>query len=158
METTVALMAHDEKKAELARFIRAHSGVLGRIRFIAPEDTARALEGIPITIHAVAPDAMGGDLHVGAAIVDGLVDALIFLQSPVAAMSWEPDLRPLLKVCDLEGIPVSTNVASAEILIHHFAASRGRAAGIRPRRDGALQPTGLRLVAPLEREDNSARG
>jgi dephospho-CoA kinase len=151
---TVALVAHDEKKAALSRFVRAHHGIVNGFRFMAPEDSARALEGIPLEIESFAPDSMGGDLQIGAAIVEGRVDGVIFLTSPFAASPYEPDVHTLLRVCDLEGVPVATNLASAEILLHHLAEASRPAQKLQHRHDDPVPQRGLRLVPPLQEDED----
>jgi methylglyoxal synthase len=59
----------------------------------------------------------GGDMQIGARIVSGDVDAVVFLRDPLTAHPHEPDIQALLKVCDVHGVPVATNLASAEILL-----------------------------------------
>jgi dephospho-CoA kinase len=118
---TVGLIAHDAKKDELARFMRAHRSMIGGLRFLAPEDRARAVTELMLAIEVLAPDTLGGDLQVAAAVVDGRVDAVIFLHDPLAALPSEPSLGNLLKVCDLKPIPIATNVAAAELIIHRLA-------------------------------------
>src|SRR5262249_26714286 len=65
----------------------------------------------------------GGDLQIGALIVDGGVDGLIFLRDPLTPHPHEPDVHALLRVCDIRQVPVATNLASAEILLHAMAES-----------------------------------
>jgi dephospho-CoA kinase len=149
---TVALVAHDEKKEALSRFVRAHHGIVDGFRFMAPEDSARALEGIPLEIESFAPDSMGGDLQIGAAVVEGRVDGVIFLTSPFAASPYEPDVQTLLKVCDLEGVPLATNLASAEILLHHLAEASRPARRPHHRHEDSVPLRGLRLVPPLQED------
>jgi methylglyoxal synthase len=120
MVTTIALVAHDAKKEDLRLFMHGHKRMLGGFRFFAPEDTARVIADLDLDVDAAAPDLLGGDLQIGAAIVEGRIDAVIFLHDPLAAMPAEPDVRGLLKVCDIERVPVATNLATAEILIHHL--------------------------------------
>ena len=117
---TLGLIAHDAQKEALTRFVRAHRNILGSFRFLAPGDTAIALAELPLDIHVLAPDNQGGDLQVAAAVVEGRLDAVIFLHDPLAALPSEPSVATMLKVCDLSPIPIATNVASAEVLVHHL--------------------------------------
>ena len=117
----VALIAHDAKKEELARFMRAHLGLTSRFRFMAPEDTASAVDVPGLDLEVLAPDTLGGDLQIAAAIVEGRVDAVIFFLDPLASLPCEPSVTTMLKVCDLEPIPIATNRVAGEILLHHLA-------------------------------------
>lgn len=123
VDATVAVVAHEDRSNELARLLRAYAGVFGRIRFIAPAPTARALAGIPIDVRTVT-GAEGYGLGLAASIADGRVEALIFLASAGATGSL--GLGPLLPACDLAGIPLATNVATAEILIRHLTSNPSR--------------------------------
>ena len=122
---TLGIIAHDGKKDELAIFARAHHRTLQSLRLIAPEDTARALAEVGIEAQSLAPDSLGGDLQLAASVVDGMIDAIVFLQDPLVPLAGEPDVRTMLKVCDLQRVPMATNVTTAEILVHHLASVRG---------------------------------
>lgn len=116
---TLGLLAHDAKKQELCDFAAANRHLLDYMRLIAPEDTARALADVGVETLALAPDTHGGDLQLAAAVVDGTIDAVIFLHDPLSALTAEPSVAPLLKVCDIERVPIATNIAAAEIVVLH---------------------------------------
>ena len=61
---------------------------------------------------------LGGDQQIGALISNGDVDAVIFLRDPLMAHPHEPDVSALLRVCDVHHIPLATNIASAEAVLH----------------------------------------
>ena len=48
----------------------------------------------------------------------GEVDMLLFFRDPVGAKPGEPNDVTLLRLCDMHTIPVATNIATAEVLIH----------------------------------------
>lgn len=122
--TLIALIAHDAKKDELLRLCRAHRGLLERFRFIATEATGKLLaREIDLAVECVSAGPEGGDLQIGARIVEGKVDAVVFLRDPLTAQPHEPDVRFLLKVCDVHSVPVATNMGSANILLLHLARS-----------------------------------
>ena len=133
----LALVAHDAKKRDLLRLVRSHRGFLEGIQLMATGTTGRLIGhelGLPVERMASGP--AGGDLQIGARIVDGGVDALIFLRDPLTAHPHEPDIQALLKICDVRQVPVATNLASADILLH---ALTGRSAGAG---EGAAGPRG----------------
>lgn len=132
----LALVAHDEKKDELLRLARQYRTTLARLHLLATahtgQDIARELD-LPVELVNSGPQ--GGDMQIGAKIVEGTVDAVVFLRDPLTAHPHEPDIQALLKVCDVHGVPVATNLASAEILLRSLsqAAYWGReAAAIHP--------------------------
>jgi methylglyoxal synthase len=65
----------------------------------------------------VVSGPQGGDLQIGARIVDGFVDAVIFFRDPLTAHPHDPDIQAVLKVCDVHDVPLATNPASADLLI-----------------------------------------
>ncbi len=117
----VALVAHDEKKADMLELAREHRGLLGRLRLLGTGTTggliARELD-LPVERSASGPQ--GGDLQIAARIANGEVDAVVFLRDPLTAHPHEPDIQALLKVCDVYGVPVATNVAGATILLSYL--------------------------------------
>jgi methylglyoxal synthase len=128
-QVVLALIAHDAKKDELVRLACARRGLMERVRLIATRTSGRILSealGLPVGLVGSGPE--GGDLQIGATVVDGAVDAVIFLRDPLTAHPHEPDIQALLKVCDVHDVPVATNSASAEILLRHLAESRLSAA------------------------------
>jgi methylglyoxal synthase len=75
--------------------------------------------GLPVECMQSGPE--GGDIQIGNRIVEGDVDAVVFLRDPLTAHPHEPDIQALLKVCDVHGVPVATNLASAEILLRSLS-------------------------------------
>jgi methylglyoxal synthase len=122
-ETPVlALIAHDALKDDLLRLVRAHRSMLSGFRLAATRTSGRVLaEELGIEVELVGSGPLGGDLQIAARIVDGLIDAVIFLRDPLTSHPHEPDIQALLKVCDVHRVPVATNLASAEILLHFLA-------------------------------------
>jgi len=112
----LALVAHDEKKDDLIRLLRQHRSTLARIHLIATSNTGSQLaEELGVPVESVRSGPQGGDIQIGARIVDGDVDAVVFLRDPLTAHPHEPDIQALMKVCDVHGVPLATNIASAEI-------------------------------------------
>ena len=114
----LALVAHDGKKDDLLRLARRYRSTLERLALIATSNTGSMLAAeldLPIEIMRSGPQ--GGDVQIGARIVTGEVDAVVFLRDPLTAHPHEPDIQALLKICDVHAVPVATNLASAEILL-----------------------------------------
>ena len=115
---TLALIAHDEKKAEMIDFARSHQLLLQKFRLIATATTGRLLrEKLGLQVESVHSGPLGGDQQIGARIAEGKVDALIFLRDPLSAQPHEPDITALLRVSDVHYLPVATNRRSAGLLI-----------------------------------------
>jgi methylglyoxal synthase len=62
---------------------------------------------------AVGP--VGGDVQIGARLLDGEVVGVLFLRDPMTAHPHEPDIQALLKLCDIHGVPLATNEVTAEL-------------------------------------------
>jgi methylglyoxal synthase len=118
----LALVAHDGKKDDLIRLAREYRSTLGRIHLIATSHTGTQLaEELGVEVECVRSGPEGGDMQIGARIVEGDVDAVVFLRDPLTAHPHEPDIQALMKVCDVHGVPLATNLASAEILLRSLS-------------------------------------
>ena len=114
----VALIAHDQKKLDLAMFVNQHAALLGRFQLIATGTTGKILaEKTGLTIERVQSGPLGGDLQVGALIADHKVAAVLFFRDPLTAQPHEPDVAALLRICDVHQVPLATNLATAEAIM-----------------------------------------
>jgi len=123
---TIALVAHDSKKAEIVDFACKHTATLGRFNLVATRSTGQLIAGgtgLDITLLMSGP--LGGDQQVGSLVASGVCKAVIFLRDPLTAQPHEPDITALLRVCDVHNVPLATNLATAEAVIDHIAALPG---------------------------------
>ena len=119
---TLALIAHDGKKDDLLRFAKERAELLGRLRLVATATTGSLLAAeLGLEVERVASGPQGGDLEIGAMLVRGDVQAVVFFRDPLTAHPHEPDIQAVLKVCDVHDVPLATNRASAEILLDRVA-------------------------------------
>lgn len=70
-----------------------------------------------LSIHRMKSGPLGGDQQIGAMLADGNIDLVIFLRDPLTAQPHEPDVSALLRLCDVQKIPLSTNFSSATIML-----------------------------------------
>ncbi len=116
--TTIALIAHDGKKQDMLAFVRRFEATLARHRLVATASTGALIAtSTGLRVETVLSGPQGGDLQIGARVVAGEVDMVIFLRDPLAAQPHEPDIGALLRVCEVHNVPFVTNVAGAQILI-----------------------------------------
>jgi methylglyoxal synthase len=115
---SVALIAHDKKKLDLAIFAKDHADVLRRFHLIATATTGSVLQDkAGLTIERLNSGPEGGDLQVGARIAESKVLAVIFFRDPLTAQPHEPDVSALMRICDVHNVPLATNLGAAEAIV-----------------------------------------
>ena len=75
------------------------------------------MEQTELSIHRFMSGPLGGDQQIGGLVAQNEMDLIIFLRDPLMAQPHEPDITALLRICDVQGIPVATNIATAELLV-----------------------------------------
>ena len=114
----IALIAHDEKKDEMINFTLAYESIFSKYELFATGTTGkRIMEETNLSIMRLMSGPLGGDQQIGAMIATGDLDLIIFFRDPLTAQPHEPDVSALLRLCDVYGIPLATNSATAELLI-----------------------------------------
>lgn len=115
---TLALIAHDEKKDELVRFVLRHQEALAGMHLLATGTTgARISEASGLPVERLLSGPLGGDAQIAARAAMGEVSAVVFLVDPLHAHPHEPDIQGLLRVCNVHNVPLATNLATAEIVL-----------------------------------------
>ncbi|MFC3745875.1 methylglyoxal synthase [Paenibacillus sp. GCM10012306] len=114
----IAFIAHDRKKDEMVNFVTAYEHVFkGHELFSTGTTGQRIMDVTELVIHRYMSGPLGGDQQIGAMVAQDELDLIIFLRDPLMAQPHEPDITALLRLCDVYGIPVATNIATAEILV-----------------------------------------
>lgn len=114
----VALIAHDDKKDDMIRFVQTHRHTLECCRLIATGTTGRTIHSVTgLDLEYCLSGPLGGDQQIGARVAMGEIQVVIFLRDPLTAQPHEPDVSALLRLCDVHNIPLATNLNSAHILI-----------------------------------------
>lgn len=114
----IALIAHDRMKEEMVYFAIAYEQLLSHHTLYATGTTGtKIMESTKLQITRFMSGPLGGDQQIGALVATNEMDLIIFLRDPLMAQPHEPDIIALLRLCDVMGIPVATNIATAEILI-----------------------------------------
>lgn len=115
----IALIAHDAKKELMVQFCIAYCGILSRHTLCATGTTGKLVsEATGLDIARYMSGAQGGDQQITARIACDEIDLLLFFRDPMTAKANEPNDLDMLRLCDIRGIPVATNIATAEVLIH----------------------------------------
>lgn len=114
----IALIAHDRKKQELVEFVGRHLRFFQQHQLVATGSTGAILTAeLGLVVEQVAHGPHGGDLTIGARVVENKINAIIFFRDPLTAQPHEPDVSALLRVCDVHDVPLATNAGSAELLV-----------------------------------------
>lgn len=117
-QKNIALIAHDSKKHELIAWCDKHKDILKRHFLCGTGTTARMITeatGLPVRGYNSGP--LGGDQQIGAKIVEGRVDFVIFFSDPLAAQPHDPDVKALLRIAQVYDIPIANNKATADFMI-----------------------------------------
>ncbi len=118
MSMNIALIAHDRKKDEMVNFVMAYEHVFQHHKLFATGTTGtRIMANTKLNVHRFMSGPLGGDQQIGALVAQNEMDLIIFLRDPLMAQPHEPDIIALLRLCDVQGIPVATNIATGEILV-----------------------------------------
>jgi methylglyoxal synthase len=114
----VAIIAHDGKKADMVAFATFNRERLKRCQLIATGTTGRLLvEKVGLAVERVESGPHGGDAQIASRVVEGLVDAVLFIVDPLDKHPHDPDIQTLMRICNVRNVPLATNIASADILI-----------------------------------------
>ena len=115
----IALIAHDSKKELMTQFCIAYCGILSKHTICATGTTGKLVaEATGLTIERYLSGSHGGAQQIGSRIACDEIDLLLLFRDPRNPKPGEPDETDLLRLCDVHNIPVATNIATAEALIH----------------------------------------
>lgn len=115
----IGLIAHDSKKKLMQNFCIAYRGILCKHTLYATGTTGRLIEQVTnLNIHKYLAGTLGGDKQLGSQIENNEIDLVIFLREPKLPKNSDPDPSVITNLCDIHNIPVATNLATAEALIH----------------------------------------
>lgn len=114
----IALIAHDKKKNEIIELAKKYKDVLSKHELYATGTTGTLIMGeTGLNIFRMKSGPLGGDQQIGAMLALGQLDLIIFLRDPLTAQPHEPDVSALLRLGDVQKIPLATNYNSAIIML-----------------------------------------
>lgn len=114
----IALIAHDKKKNDIIELACQYKDVLDGNELYATGTTGTLIMGeTGLDIFRMKSGPLGGDQQIGAMLADGNMDLVIFLRDPLTAQPHEPDVSALLRLCDVQSIPLATNMSSAKVML-----------------------------------------
>lgn len=117
-QKNIALIAHDGKKEALISWCKRHIDIL-KLHFLSGTGTTARMitdrTGLPVRGYNSGP--LGGDQQIGAKIVEGQIDFVVFFSDPLTAQPHDPDVRALMRIAEVYDIPIANNEASADFMI-----------------------------------------
>ncbi|HEX7069945.1 MAG TPA: methylglyoxal synthase [Rhodothermales bacterium] len=115
---TIALIAHDGKKADMVAFAIQNREQISRFDLVATGTTGRLLEekvGLKVDRYLSGP--LGGDAQIAARVVTGEIDAVFFFVDPLDKHPHDPDIQTLMRACNVHNVPLATNAATAQFIL-----------------------------------------
>lgn len=116
---TIAIIAHDGKKADMVAFIKDHHDIFTRhnVRLVATGTTGAHLERAGLEVEKMLSGPMGGDAQIAGRLVEGQINMVFFFRDPLGKHPHEVDVNMLMRLCDVHNVPLATNMAAANLLI-----------------------------------------
>ncbi len=120
----VGLIAHDSKKKLMQNFCIAYKGILSKHNLYATGTTGRMIEEVTnLSVYKFLAGSLGGEQQMSSQIERNQLDLVIFFRDPSMPKATEPDFKNIFRLCDMNNIPLATNLATAEVLV--LALQRG---------------------------------
>ena len=126
----MALVAHDNMKHDLAEWVDWNCEKLSKHRIVCTGTTGKIVEETllnhsashhyeqpALDITRLKSGPLGGDQQIGAKVVEGQVDFIIFFSDPLTAQPHDPDVKALLRIAQVYDIPIANNKATADFMI-----------------------------------------
>ena len=114
----IALIAHDSKKKDIVEWCRDHVDILQKHFLCGTGTTARLIaEQTDLPVRGYNSGPLGGDQQIGAKIVEGGIDLVIFFSDPLTAQPHDPDVKALLRIAQVYDIPIANNRSTADFII-----------------------------------------
>ncbi len=115
----IALIAHDNKKAEMVNWALRNKETLQKYELCGTGTTAKLVaEAAELKVKRYLSGPLGGDQQIGAKVAERKIDMVIFFWDPLESQPHDPDVKALLRIAVVYDIPIATNKATADYVIH----------------------------------------
>ena len=122
-QLTIALVAHDRRKADMVEWAVFNADMLSKHKLICTGTTGgliqKALEekGVDVEITCMNSGPRGGDAEIAALVVRKQINLAVFLIDDLNAQPHEADIQMLLRQCRVHNVPIACNRYSADLMI-----------------------------------------
>ena len=114
----IALIAHDNMKPSLIEWAEKNKGELASHELCGTGTTSKRIsEATGLDVFGYNSGPLGGDQQIGALVVEGKIDLIIFFSDPLTAQPHDPDVKALLRIAQVYDIPIANNRATADCII-----------------------------------------
>ena len=116
---TLILIAHKRQLGPLVKLMKKERAVFESYRLLSTTETGGEIEkqlGLEVT--SIFPASKGGEIQLCGLVCSNSVAAVFFLRDPLAAGGAEPDIAPFYRACDLNNVPLATNLLTATALTY----------------------------------------
>ena len=120
---TIALIAHDGKKADMVAFAIQHRELLEEFNLVGTGTTGKLLQDrAGLAVERCMSGPLGGDVQIAERVVTGGVHAVVFFVDPLDKHPHDPDIQTLMRACNVHNVPLATNMATARFVLnsHHL--------------------------------------
>lgn len=115
----IALIAHDNMKPALIEWCADNKEILSQHLLCGTGTTSKRIhEATGLAVEGYSSGPLGGDQQIGAQIVSGKIDIVIFFSDPLTAQPHDPDVKALLRIAQVYDIPIANNRSTAQYIIH----------------------------------------
>jgi methylglyoxal synthase len=119
----IALIAHDDMKEDMIRFVTAYKGIFEKHELFATGTTGkRIIEEVNLPVVRFKSGPLGGDQEIGAMVARNELDMILFFRDPLSSQPHEPDVNALIRLSDVYKVPLATNMGTAEVLVQGLQA------------------------------------
>ena len=123
----IALIAHDKKKDDMIKLAGEYREFLQACILSATGTTGgRLINELGLNVERMHSGPVGGDLQIGAQLVNGQIDCVVFLRDPMTPQPHEPDINALVRACDVHDIACATNVSTARLVLSQLMRARAQ--------------------------------
>lgn len=116
---TIILIAHERMTDPLIKLMRRRRDVFEAYRLLATKETGEAIEeALDLEVTHLFSGRRGGEIQLCGLVCTNTIGAVFFLRDPINPAHDEPDITPFYRACDLNNVPLATNLVSAVALTH----------------------------------------